>query len=100
MKKIHLITVFLTLALILAACGGAANQASTEPTQAPEPTAAAEQPAEPEPTEAPQAAEPTAAPEEPASDSGEMSGLAAVCPNPIVIQTDWFPEAEHGALYQ
>ncbi len=27
-------------------------------------------------------------------------GLAAVCPDPLVIQTDWFPEAEHGALYE
>jgi hypothetical protein len=26
--------------------------------------------------------------------------LASVCPDPIVIQTDWFPEAEHGALYE
>lgn len=26
--------------------------------------------------------------------------LANVCPETIVIQTDWFPEAEHGALYQ
>jgi hypothetical protein len=24
----------------------------------------------------------------------------AGCPNPLVIQTDWFPEAEHGALYE
>jgi hypothetical protein len=23
-----------------------------------------------------------------------------VCPDPIVIQTDWFPESEHGALYE
>ena len=30
----------------------------------------------------------------------EAVDLAAVCPNPIVIQTDWFPEAEHGALYE
>ncbi|MGI9614840.1 MAG: hypothetical protein ACR2QO_18160, partial [Acidimicrobiales bacterium] len=29
----------------------------------------------------------------------EHSSLAAVCPNPLVVQTDWFPEAEHGALY-
>ncbi len=28
------------------------------------------------------------------------ASLADVCPDPIVIQTDWFPEAEHGALYQ
>ncbi len=27
------------------------------------------------------------------------AGLSAVCPSPLVIQTDWFPEAEHGALY-
>ena len=25
--------------------------------------------------------------------------LKGVCPDNIVIQTDWFPEAEHGALY-
>src|ERR671910_615630 len=30
---------------------------------------------------------------------GEAVDLAAVCPDPIVIQTDWFPESEHGALY-
>jgi hypothetical protein len=26
--------------------------------------------------------------------------LASVCPNPLVIQTDWLPEADHGFLYQ
>ncbi len=31
---------------------------------------------------------------------GEAVDLSGVCPDPIVIQTDWFPEAEHGALYQ
>ena len=31
---------------------------------------------------------------------GGAVDLAGVCPDPIVIQTDWFPEAEHGALYQ
>ena len=29
----------------------------------------------------------------------EHSGSLADCPNPIVIQTDWFPESEHGAVY-
>ena len=24
----------------------------------------------------------------------------SACPNPLVIQTDWFPEAEHGSLYE
>jgi len=27
-------------------------------------------------------------------------GMAAVCPSPLVIQTDWFPESEHGAMYE
>jgi hypothetical protein len=30
----------------------------------------------------------------------EATSLVDVCPETIVIQTDWFPEAEHGALYQ
>ncbi len=28
-----------------------------------------------------------------------VGGDLAQCPNPIVIQTDWFPEPEHGAIY-
>ncbi len=32
----------------------------------------------------------------PGDDSGT---LAAVCPSPVVFQTDWHPESEHGALY-
>ena len=49
-----------------------------------------------------EAASPTEeAAEETASDETmNMTGpLAEVCPDPVVIQTDWFPEAEHGALY-
>jgi hypothetical protein len=32
----------------------------------------------------------------------EASGtsLKGVCPDPLVVQTDWFPEPEHGGLYQ
>ena len=32
--------------------------------------------------------------------SSSATTLKGVCPDKIVIQTDWFPEAEHGALYQ
>jgi hypothetical protein len=36
-----------------------------------------------------------------AAPSGAADGsLADVCPSPVVVQTDWNPEAEHGALYE
>ena len=34
------------------------------------------------------------------SDDSEAVNLADACPATIAIQTDWFPEAEHGALYE
>jgi hypothetical protein len=43
--------------------------------------------------------------EEAGNDDDTAGGETAVeadlgaCPNPLVIQTDWFPEPEHGALY-
>jgi hypothetical protein len=43
----------------------------------------------------------------PAIDSPSASTIAdsrvaldAVCPDPIVVQTDWFPQAEHGGIYE
>ena len=65
----------LSLALVAAACGG--DDAADAP---------AEEPAE----------EPAG---EPAEEPAAEVAMADVCPSPIVIQTDWFPEAEHGALY-
>jgi hypothetical protein len=65
------------LSVLAAACGGGDEPAAEEP--------AAEQPAAEEP-----------AAQEPAA---EAIDLSADCPNPVVVQTDWFPEAEHGALY-
>jgi hypothetical protein len=35
-----------------------------------------------------------------AASSGPKVNLAGVCPSTIVAQTDWNPEADHGALYQ
>ncbi len=35
-----------------------------------------------------------------AAATNEGVDLSGVCPETIVIQTDWFPESEHGALYQ
>jgi hypothetical protein len=39
----------------------------------------------------------------PASDAPAPSGrgsLAGVCPSTVVVQTNWFPQSEHGAAYQ
>ena len=36
-----------------------------------------------------------------AGDGGSREGvLAGVCPDPVVMQMDWEPEAEHGGLYE
>ncbi|TPW11308.1 MAG: hypothetical protein FD127_3306 [Acidimicrobiaceae bacterium] len=45
----------------------------------------------------------TAAPsgtEAPSGTTESMSLKAAGCPDPLVIQTDWFPEADHGWTYE
>ena len=44
----------------------------------------------------------SSAPSEPA-DSGSAAGdtdLTGICPETVKVMTDWFPEAEHGWLYQ
>ncbi len=46
---------------------------------------------------APAAADTEDEPDAPVTNPLDLSG---VCPSPIVIQTDWFPESEHGALYE
>jgi hypothetical protein len=108
--------------LIAAACGDDDTDDATTTTVAEAPaTTAAPDPeptAEPETTEPPaDAAEEGTAEEETAQEEAaeeemaeeEMAeedmaedtmSLAGVCPDPLVIQTDWFPESEHGALYQ
>jgi hypothetical protein len=32
--------------------------------------------------------------------AGDRFNLKGVCPDPVVIQSDWFPESEYGAIYQ
>ena len=68
---------------LLAACGGeeASDDTATSPTTT-SPTASAETastdgPAQPDPTD-----------------------LTGVCFSPIVVQTDWYPQAEHGGIYE
>ncbi|HEX9926311.1 MAG TPA: ABC transporter substrate-binding protein [Anaerolineae bacterium] len=104
MKRIwFLITLVVLLALMLAACSGSAPTAEPQPAAAPaeEQAGAPAAPVEEEMAEEEEAAAPVE--EEMAEEEEvavEAAGLGAVCPNPVVIQTDWFPEAEHGALYE
>jgi hypothetical protein len=81
---------------LLAACGGDDDDSASEPADEP----AAEEPAA-EPAEEP-AAEPA---EEPAAEPAEEPAAEepageAICPSELTIQTDWFPELEHGGTYQ
>ena len=94
-RATSLVAGLFAFALIAAACGdsdsggtttgGDAAPATTAAAAAPATTAAAAAPA----TTAAAAPATTAAPEP----------AAPVCPERIVIQTDWFPEPEHGAVY-
>ena len=91
-ERLRWIALTVVVLLVVAACGGddvGTDEDATTTTAAPATTAA-------ETTETTEAATEntttTAAMEESAGDLSQ-------CPNPIVMQTDWFPEPEHGALY-
>jgi hypothetical protein len=32
--------------------------------------------------------------------AGGSGSLKGICPDPVVVQTNWFPQAEHGSVYQ
>ena len=99
---IRLAAVVLAFGLVAAACGDDDDDAPD--------TAAA-----PATTAAPSDDDGAAAPDEPdapAVDDDEAPAptttalpvvegeLAGICPSPMVVQTDWFPESEHGAMYE
>jgi hypothetical protein len=90
---IRSLAVLATAALAVAACGGDddddAGDTTPSATDAPSEATTAGTAASSDGTEA--------------TTGGTGGGGAAdlsACPDPLVIQTDWFPEAEHGALYQ
>ena len=68
---------------------GGDSQAETGAAAAPAPPTTAAAATPPTTTEAP--AGPAGAP---------GTDLSGVCPDPLVVQTDWFPESEHGAMYE
>ena len=97
----HFVAVLLAFGLVAAACGDD-DEAAAPDTAAAEPDAPAapadDAPADDEPADAP------SDDEEPAPTTTAVpvveGELAGVCPSPMVVQTDWFPESEHGAMYE
>ncbi|MCE2513319.1 MAG: hypothetical protein J4F50_12410, partial [Acidimicrobiia bacterium] len=90
----RLAAVVLAFGLVAAACGDDDDDAAPATTAAPSGDAAPDEPDAPavDDDEAP-AATTTAVPVV----EGELAGA---CPSPLVVQTDWFPESEHGAMYE
>ncbi len=88
LKKSHALAVLLSLAFIAASCGsdsaddGAATDDETTTTAADD-----------------TATDDTATDDTTADDESAMAD-EAVCPTNIVVQTDWWPELEHGGTYQ
>lgn len=88
------VSVAAALALVLAACGDKKTAETTTTAAATETTAAAVE------TTAAATTETTAAATETTAAASPTALKDAGCPDPLVIQTDWFPEADHGWTYQ
>lgn len=76
-RGVAVIAAFVT---IVAACGSddsEANEAASEPSDGPVETS-----------------------EESSGETSEAVSLEGICPDKIVLQTDWFPESDHGYSYQ
>ena len=74
------------------------DEDETAPAEEPEPVDEADPAEEPEPAEEP---DEEATEEAPAVESDPMAvDLSGVCPDPLVLQTDWFPSPEHGYAYR
>lgn len=88
-RSSKLLAVAMASVIVLAACGddNDSTDATTAPTEAGTETTAA-------------ATETTGAASDTTAGGGEAAGaLAGICPETVVLQTDWMPEAEHGWLY-
>ncbi len=94
-RSTSLLGLALGVSLVATACGSDAKQsaATTAATAAPKSSAAPE--SSPPPPASAAAPETTAASTAPAGVS-----LKGDCPDVVVVQTDWMPEAEHGFIYQ
>ena len=80
-KKLFLSLLVVTLLFGAVACGDDDNDSTSSSSEA---------------TSSSEASSSEASSSEASTPSGDLSA----CPDPIVIQTDWFPESEHGAMYE
>ena len=99
-RPVRIAAAAISVGLVLAACGGDDDDdAGTSAEDTAEDTAA-DTPTE----DSSDMSEESGDMSEESGDTSEGSGdaaamsLADICPSPLVFQTDWFPEAEHGAL--
>ena len=82
-------------ALVLAACGD--DDEESEPTDAGSDTTTVGTPTS---STSGATTDGTPAPTSGSAPAGGQGSLTGICPDPVVIQTDWNPEAEHGFVYQ
>ena len=94
---------FVAMAILVASCGDSDDDDSADTTAPAEETTTA--PAEDTTTSAAAAESTTTAGG--TATTGDAAGgsvydvdLTGICPDPLVIQTDWFPEPDHGYTYQ
>ena len=108
-----LIAVLAVFGLVAAACGGDDDtETAPEPTTAPTTAAAPadddgamsdDDMADDDAMADDDMADDDAMADDDMADSGDdmmATDLSGVCPSPLVVQTDWFPESEHGAMYE
>ena len=93
-RSVSLLGLALAASLAVAACGSDSDDSST--TDAPADTTAGTTADTTGDTTAGTTGDTTAG----TAATGEAVSLAGDCPETVVIQTDWMPEAEHGFLYQ
>ena len=95
-RWLRLLSLLMALGLVAAACGDGDDDAETSDTTAEETST---DDTTTDTTAAEESTDDTTAEETDDAMTDDVVDLAAVCPGNVVIQTDWFPEAEHGALY-
>ena len=92
-RLLRLLSLVMAFGLVAAACGGSSSDAGTDDTTE-------EETSTDDTTE--EAVDEEAVDEEAMDDEEAMAdtvALADICPSPLTVQTDWFPEGEHGAMY-